>query len=163
MAQTEEERRESKRIWAAAKRAEIAAERDARLRADRADAVAHAPRTHRDAYEASVSAAKWFKPSDGALVALGRLLAEDLDYADYLGDDALVLRIIGRLTSILGQLGLTPVVRMRFELRSAQIEARKATESAEAAPPAPAGAPPLPANVSKLARPAKRGDGGDRG
>lgn len=162
MAQSEDERREKQRIWAADKRAKLRAERDAERRESRADAVANAPRTMRDALEASLSAAKWIRPSDGATVSLARALAEELDYADHMRDDALALRITGQFTGLLGQLGLTPVVRMKFELRSAQLAARTALEGVEPAPPASAAAS-LPANVSALKRPAKRGDGGDRG
>ena len=153
------ERRARRAEAARRRRAAVKAERDAERRESRADAVANAPRTQRDALEASIAAAKWLKPSDGAAVGLARTLAEELDYADHMREDALALRIAGQFTSLLGQLGLTPVVRMRFELRSSQLAAKTASE---AAPPAPAAAS-LPANVSTLKRPAKRGDGGDRG
>ncbi|WP_314453238.1 hypothetical protein [uncultured Microbacterium sp.] len=114
------------------------------------------------AVNASLSAAKWLRDSDGAAVSLARTLAEQLDVSQHMHEDALALRVAGQLMGLLDRLGLTPVVRMRFELRSAQLAARTASEGAEPAPPAPATAS-LPANVSKLARPAKRGDGGDRG
>ena len=154
------ERRAKRAEAARRRRAEVRAERDAERVAARGRAVSDAARTQRDALEASIAAAKWLKDSDGAVVNLARTLARELDYADHMGDDALSLRITGQLAGLLDRLALTPVVRMRHELRSAQLAARAASE---AAPPAPATAPPLPANVSKLARPAKRGDGGDRG
>lgn len=161
MAQSEDERRERQRIWAKDKRAKLRAERDAERRESRADAVANAPRTQRDALEASIVAAKWLRPSDGATMSLARALAEELDYADHMGDDALSLRIAGRFTTLLGLLGLTPVVRMKFELRSAQLAARTASEGVEPAPPASAAAS-LPANVSTLKRPAKSSEKGGR-
>lgn len=162
MAQTVDERRENKRKWAADRRAAVRAERDARLRAARVDAVANGPRPMLAAVNASLSAAKWLRDSDGAAVNLARTLAEELDVAHHMHEDALALRVAGQLTGLLDRLGLTPVVRMKFELRSAQLAASTVTEGAEAATPAPA-APALPANVSALKRPAKRDGGNDRG
>lgn len=151
MARSEAERREYQRKWAAERRAGVRAERDASRQAARVDAVTNAPRTARDALEASIAAARWLKDSDGAAVNLARILAREFDYADHMADDALALRVAGQLTGLLDRLGLTPVVRMKFELRSAQLQTQTVGDVIESA------AAPLPANVSELPqRPAKK-------
>lgn len=122
--------------YRARKRAEAAAARA--VASDVSDGVM------RRAVDASLAAAKWLAPSDGALVVQARAIA---DLVDTEVDTKVVLRLHSLLSRVLGELGLTPRARIQLEVRSRKIGAA-VVEGGD-----------LPSNVSKISvspRPPRR-------
>jgi hypothetical protein len=104
----------------AAKEAEAAEQRDASA----SRKPLPKPVIMRDEVEAALAAMKWLEASDGALVALARQCASQLDSMGSGSDIRLVTRIFQvqqTLVRVLHELGGTPTVRMQHELRSLRL------------------------------------------
>lgn len=126
-AETAQERRERSAAYSRAyrvrKRAE-AAER-ARVAAD------GEPGPMRQAVESSIAAAKWLTGADAASSAQVRRLADIVDRAD---DIRLEIRAHSLLSRVLGEMGLTPRVRVQLELRARKLEAVAKDRAVDAQP-----------------------------
>lgn len=128
----------------------------ARKRADRAASMPPAPSTPagtvmRDALESSLSAMKWLKDSDAALIAQARLLAKQVDELEHAGNSARALSAHRALSKVLSDLAGTPAMRLQHELRSARLAMKQGGEDA-----AGSGEAAAAGNVSQFQRPARR-------
>lgn len=108
-------KRERDRRAAAAYRARKRVERAERERVA-ADGV---PGLMRQSVELSLAAAKWLTGSDAALMYQARRLADIVDRAE---DVRLEMRAHSLLGRVLGDLGLTPRIRMQLELRARKLQ-----------------------------------------
>lgn len=125
--QEEQERRERAAAHSRAYRARKRAEATERVRVTSDDE----PGPMRQAVELSIAAARWLTGADAASCAQVRQLA---DIADHVDDVRLEMRAHSLLSRVLGEMGLTPRVRMQLELRARKLEAVAQDRAVDAQP-----------------------------